>query len=331
MFNEKLKQDTTTKILVMKSTHSRKAINEQQGASLDLTPNPKPFLRWAGGKRKLAPLIVEMFPANFDSTKNFFYEPFVGGGALTLYLGNKHVKNYVDGSNLIINDLNPDLMITYQVVRDSVEDLIKALNVVSLNVSSTGFTEMRSYKPKSDIEIAARFIYLNKTCFNGLWRVNGKGEFNVPWGKLRDPKIFNENELRTVSARLKGSQIKNVNFAKAVQDARQGDLVYFDPPYIPLSSSSSFSKYAKDDFGDMDHFALSGVIEGLTSKGVNVILSNSDTPKTREIYGSKLALKKINVQRSISASAASRIIVKEIIGINFPFTKVSKNKKSSFN
>ena len=291
---------------------------------LTLPLNPKPFLRWAGGKRKLVPIINELFPVKFNGTINFFYEPFVGGGALNLFLGNANLKNFVAGPKLVINDINPDLITTYLVVRDHVEDLIVALDLVSQDLSKNAFERVRSYKPINDLETAARFIYLNKTCFNGLWRVNSKGEFNVPWGKLKNPKIFDRNELRTVSSRLKGAKIRNVNFAKAVEDARAGDLVYFDPPYVPLSSSSSFSKYAKEDFGDMDHFALSGVIEGLSSKGVHVILSNSDTPRTREIYGSILDLRQINVQRNISAAAASRVIVKELIGVNFSVPKENK-------
>jgi DNA adenine methylase len=307
--------------------YSRQQKSGIQGLLLELPIHPKPFLRWAGGKRKLAPIIEELFPNNFKGTKNFFYEPFVGGGALTFYLGNRNLKNFVSGKNLVINDVNPDLIATYQTIRDGVEDLISELKKLSKDLSRDAFEEMRRYKPKSNVNKAARFIYLNKTCFNGLWRVNGKGDFNVPWGKLKNPKIFDANELREVSMRLQGSRIRNVNFATAVEDASKGDLVYFDPPYIPLSNSSSFSKYAKDDFGIMDHFALSGVIQGLTSKGVNVILSNSDTHTTREIYGSILDLRQINVQRSISASSSSRVVVKEILGVNFPVSKQYKFSK----
>ena len=302
-------------------TESRKNRANSKGLLLELPSTPKPFLRWAGGKRKLTPIIEELFPSNFQGTNNLFFEPFMGGGALTFYLGNRNLKNFVPGKNLVLNDINPDLISTYQVLRDSVEELILELKVRSKDLSKDAFEKMRALKPKTDIVKAARFIYLNKTCFNGLWRVNNKGEFNVPWGKLRNPKIYDENELRLVSARLRGSKIINVNFATAVQEASKGDLVYFDPPYIPLSDSSSFSKYAKDDFGILDHFSLSGVIKGLTSRGVNVILSNSDTALTRKIYGDILDLRQLSVQRSISASSSSRILVKEILGVNFPVSK----------
>jgi DNA adenine methylase len=307
-----------------------KSVLAQSGRNFEVSElpiNPKPFLRWAGGKRTLAPLIEQTFPFEFRGTNNSFFEPFVGGGALNLYLGNRNLRNYVPGSSLYINDLNPDLIITYKVIRDSVEDLIKTLKAFSAKLGKEDFIRMREYNPTSEIKRAARFIYLNKTCFNGLWRVNGKGEFNVPWGKLKNPKIFDAGELRVVSLRLQKSKISCTNFTTAVSEAKKGDLVYFDPPYIPLSSSASFSKYAKDDFGVMDHFALAGVIQGLNSKGVHVVLSNSDTPLSREIYGSLLELKQINVNRSISASSASRISVNELIGVNFTITKESKLNK----
>lgn len=294
---------------------------------LEIPISPKPFLRWAGGKRRLIPLILEFFPFTFSGLSNHFYEPFLGGGALSLHLGNRDLKNHVPGKNLVLNDINPDLVTTYIVVRDNVEELITSLSIISKDVSKSQFEKIRAWTPKTDLERAVRFIYLNKTCFNGLWRVNSRGEFNVPWGKLRNPRIFEENDLRIVSQRLKGSTIRNSSFTSCVEDSHKGDLVYFDPPYIPLSSSSSFSKYAKDDFGIMDHFALAGVIEGLTSRGVKVILSNSDTAITREIYGNLLDLRQISVQRNISASSKSRISVKEIIGVNFPVSKSSQISK----
>jgi DNA adenine methylase len=314
----------------MGSVKLRKPVPSQSRKPLEISElaiNPRPFLRWAGGKRTLAPLIEQTFPFEFRGTTNSFFEPFVGGGALNLYLGNRNLRNYVPGSSLYINDLNPDLIITYKVIRDSVEDLIKTLKAFSTKLGKEDFIRMRKYNPTSEVKRAARFIYLNKTCFNGLWRVNGKGEFNVPWGKLKSPKIFDANELRVVSLRLQKSKISCTNFTTAVGEAKKGDLVYFDPPYIPLSSSASFSKYAKDDFGVMDHFALAGVIQGLNSKGVHVVLSNSDTPLSREIYGSLLELKQVNVNRSISASSTSRISVNELIGVNFEITKESKLNK----
>ena len=288
--------------------------------TLELDNSPKPFLRWAGGKRKLANLIEQSIPSTFSGEKNRFYEPFVGGGAISFHLGDPKSLRFVPGKNLIINDINLDLYITYKAVKESVHELIDYLKEISKDTSKRNFEKIKAVVPDSNIQRAARFIYLNKTCFNGLWRVNSKGDFNVPWGKLKNPKIFSEQELLIASKRLKSALIRNTTFSAAVEDARKGDLVYFDPPYIPLNATSSFSKYSKDDFGLLDHHALAGVIDGLTKRGVKVILSNSDTPKTREIYSEVLKLKQLNVQRSISAAAGSRVVVKEIIGTNFKVT-----------
>jgi DNA adenine methylase len=279
--------------------------------------NPTPFLRWAGGKRRLAETIVESFPKSFDPAKNRFFEPFVGGGALTLYLGNPQISNYLPGKNLFINDINPDLVRTYKVIRDDVDGLILKLKQLSQNLTRDEFERVRLLRPISDLDTAARFIYLNKTCFNGLWRVNSKGEFNVPWGKLKNPLIYDEVNLRAVSKRFLKSTITHLGYAAALGPATKGDLVYLDPPYIPLNPTSSFSKYAKEDFGILDQYALAGVIDGLSARGVHVILSNSDTPLTRQIFGQSLTLHQISVNRSISANASSRTPVNELIGVNF--------------
>jgi DNA adenine methylase len=288
---------------------------------------PTPFLRWAGGKRKLAALIVESFPASFSFDDGRFFEPFVGGGALSLYLGDPRSDRFVPGKNLYINDLNPDLIITYTAIRDNLELLLKKLELLSKDLSREAFEKVRASRPNHEVDIAARFIYLNKTCFNGLWRVNGKGEFNVPWGQLKNPLIYDRENLVLVSDRLQKSKISNNAFATALVHARKGDLVYFDPPYIPLNATSSFSKYAKEDFGILDQFALAGVIDGLTSAGVHVVLSNSDTPLTRKIFGDSLNLHQISVNRSISANSSSRGSVKEVIGVNFKLHNSSHLKQ----
>ena len=279
-------------------------------------PSPKPFLRWAGGKRKLVPEILKSFPSNFDPSKNKFFEPFVGGGSLMLALGDKNSENYLPGKNLIINDINPDLISTYKVLRDQPKKLITELSKLQSHVTKKDFENVRALKPKSDLQKAVRFIYLNKTCFNGLWRVNANGDFNVPWGKIRNPKLVDYENYFSVSKRLQEAQILNVSYIKAVGTAKKGDLVYFDPPYIPLSITASFSAYAKNGFNLNDQEELSSVINRLTSKGVYVILSNSDTDLTRKIYGKSLSLKKIEVRRSISAHSSGRIKVTEIIGTN---------------
>ena len=279
---------------------------------------PQPFLRWAGGKRKLVETLIRSFPNTFDGTNQFYFEPFVGGGAVMLALGNTAIPKYVPGKHLYINDSNPDLIITYQTIRDDVYSLIRKLEILGRDTTKSAFLRIRAEKPMRDLSRAARFIYLNKTCFNGLWRVNSKGDFNVPWGKLKSPIVLNVENLLMVSKRLQGAKITQGPYQRALESAQKGDLVYLDPPYLPISASASFSKYAKEDFGVLDQYALAGVIDGLSARNVNVILSNSDTPLTRKIFGDSLALHQILVPRTISANASSRKPVNEIIGTNFP-------------
>jgi DNA adenine methylase len=278
---------------------------------------PKPFLRWAGGKRRLTELLTNSFPKSYDFEKSRYFEPFIGGGALMFALGNQDSEYFIPGKNISINDVNPDLIASYRVIKTDVDSLIRKLEKYSKDTSKEAFERMRMKLPVDDVSRAARFIYLNKTCFNGLWRVNSKGEFNVPWGKLKTPLVFSRENLLACSRRLKGSKISCNDFASAVRSAKEGDLVYFDPPYLPLSSSSNFSKYAKADFTIPDHEKLSKLIEELTSRGVFVILSNSDTTLSRQMFDSVLTLRQIPMNRSISASSTSRKSVMELLGMNF--------------
>jgi len=280
-----------------------------------------PFLRWAGGKRKLAELISDCFPATFWDSDNRFYEPFVGGGALMLHLGDEGSAKYLPGERIVINDMNPDLICTYQTIRDDVESLISHLELLSNDFSKERYLEIRQRHHLQGVERAARFIYLNKTGFNGLWRVNSKGLYNVPWGQLKNPSLFDRDLLMLVSMRLRNSEITNSNFEECVENAKSGDLVYFDPPYIPLSDSASFSQYAMADFGLTQQKELAVTIEKLRDKSVHVVLSNSDTPLSREIFGSVLNLFQIDASRAIAAKASSRGSVKEIIGTSFSISE----------
>jgi len=284
---------------------------------------PQPFLRWAGGKRKLAGFIANSFPKKLDYSSAHYYEPFLGGGALAFYIGQKESPFYIPGSRIHLSDTNPDLIIAYQVLRDEPVTLMKHLTKLGRQTDREAFEKVRASRPKSKIEIAARFIYLNKTCFNGLWRVNSKGEFNVPWGKLQNPRIFDESILIANSIRLRGAKIAKRDFLSQLEPARKGDLVYLDPPYIPLSSSSSFSKYSKLDFDISNHEELASCIKSLTKRGVFVVLSNSDTSDTRRIFGEFMNLYQISVGRSISASSESRKRVNEVIATNYEVDSIS--------
>lgn len=244
-------------------------------------------------------------------------------------LGDVNSSTYISGTNLYINDMNPDLVATYEVISEDVESLIVELERLRLKVTAEDFYQMRASKPEEKLQRASRFIYLNKTCFNGLWRVNSKGDFNVPFGHNKNPTLFDINNLRACSERLQGATVTNLSFEQAVESASPGDLVYFDPPYIPLSPSSSFAAYSKEGFGLEAHKLLSETISSLTKKGVYVILSNSDTGLTREIFGDSVDLRQKSMARSIAASGSKRGSVNEVIGVNYQHLNESSIKSLS--
>jgi len=305
-----------------------------------MTDSCLPFLKWAGGKRKITPLLSESFPSGFHENNGKYFEPFVGGGALALSLGDEMLGGSVSGSRIHINDMNPDLVQTYIVIRDSLPQLVEKLDAMSLEFLSLEmppektenridsdpsalknradyFYAVRALEPSDPIDIAARLVFLNKTCFNGLWRVNSKGKFNVPYGHHKNPSLYDLANIKECSRRLQGAQISHAEFHEVVSSAKKHDLVYFDPPYIPLNLTSSFSQYSKNDFGLDDQERLARTIEELTSRGVYVILSNSDTPQTRAIFGGVVSLRRLLMSRFISASASKREPVYEVIGTNF--------------
>lgn len=299
-----------------------------------------PFIKWAGGKRKVTSLLQGTFPLDFFSNRRNYFEPFVGGGALALSLGDGSLEKPVPGDRIHINDMNPDLVKTYEVIRDSLPQLIQKLDLLSskflalelpskelaadksLKLPTVKFRddfyyEVRAQTPENDIDTAARLIFLNKTCFNGLWRVNSRGKFNVPYGHHKNPSLYSLENLEECSRRLQGAEISHLEFHDAVATAEKGDLVYFDPPYIPLNPTSSFSQYSKNDFGINEQKLLANTIGDLTKRGVYVILSNSDTPLTREIFGDVVSMKRLLMSRFISATASKREPVYELIGVNF--------------
>ena len=279
--------------------------------------NPGPFLRWAGGKRKLLPILHAAIPPNIDLDSNRFFEPFVGGGAVMFSLSDVLKAPPSGRGRIVINDINTDLVETYTALRDHNVDVVEGLAALSNKLSENDYYSMRAISPESIVEKAIRLIYLNRTGFNGLYRVNSSGGFNVPWGKLKNPTVCNEPLLKSVGDWLQHVEIRSGSFISAVSDAEAGDLVYFDPPYIPLNATSSFSKYAKDDFRLTDQYALAEVIEELSQRGVRVILSNSHTSESVKIFGSVLELRVVDVSRSIAAKSSSRGVVQEVIGLNF--------------
>jgi len=284
----------------------------------------KPFLRWAGGKRQLLDRIHKVFPREFSLDRNSFYEPFIGGGALTFSLASglfgATSSPYSRQSKILIGDQNPDLVAVSRNIRDDVDSLIELVKSPTFKISEEeAYYSVRNMNcDRTGVEAAARFIYLNRLCFNGLYRVNSRGRFNVPYGRITAPTICDEPLLRAISSFLSSVDINHGSFEDTTSSATAGDLVYFDPPYIPVSPTASFTKYSTDDFAEQDHLDLMSCIVNLTNRGVNVILSNSYTEKTCEIYGTgPLQLYTLTANRSISASSKSRQKTSEVIGVSY--------------
>lgn len=262
----------------------------------------------------MIPTLLQFFPEDFDGRRLRYFEPFVGGGALAIALGDPGHPFHVSGQNLVLNDSNPDLVLAYSAVRDQPEELMNLLDRLSSRRDRQEYETIRALVPTSSLERAARFIYLNRTCFNGLWRVNSRGEFNVPYGRLKNPLIYERENILALAARFSGTNISCLDFEEAVVLASEGDLVYFDPPYIPLTPTASFSQYAKAGFSVGDQMRLAKVIERLIRRGVRVLLSNSSAPKTYELFGELLDLHDVIAKRSISARPTGRAAVVEVIG-----------------
>ena len=283
------------------------------------TTSTKPFLRWAGGKRQLLPTLFAAFPKDFSLRENRYFEPFVGGGAVLMALPNSQFWSDDNQTErkIFINDANQDLITTYELLRNQPKRLVTALGELAQDISPQRYYEIRASRPKTKTDIAARFIYLNRLCFNGLHRVNSKGEFNVPYGKLKNPKVCDESLLLAVSQVLKKAEISQGGFETAVATARKGDLVYFDPPYVPLTATASFSSYSAAGFNEGDQRRLAQVIDKLVARGVRVMLSNSSASLTRQVYQDGLSLFALRATRSISASGGSRQAVDEVLGLSY--------------
>ena len=266
-------------------------------------------MKWAGGKSRLVGTLGELIPDDFDA----YYEPFLGGGSLFFYLAQQGRFR-----RAVLNDYNPDLVNCYRVVRDSVQELVEQLG--ALEVTKAAFEELRALEPTelSPVRRAARFIFLNKTAFNGLYRVNQHGRFNVPWGRYANPRVVDEPNLRACSYQLNGATtLLDGDFVPAVERAGAGDVVYFDPPYVPLSPTSNFKDYTKDGFSLNDQQRLAICVRELAEKGALVLVSNSDTPTVRELYAG-LELHVVQMRRNISSKGDGRGPVSEVIVVARP-------------
>lgn len=274
---------------------------------------PQPFLKWAGGKRQLLPEIRKRIPATFDT----YYEPFVGAGAVLFDL---------QPEKAVINDKNSELVNVYRVIKHEIEALIEELKKHSDGNHPDYFYKIRAmdrepgYKELSSAKRAARILYLNKTCFNGLFRVNRKGFFNVPFGKYKNPNIVNEDVLRAVHSYLHANdvQILEADFAEVAARAKAEDFVYFDPPYDPVSGTASFTSYSLDGFGKEEQLRLRDLCVELDQKGVPFLLSNSATDFILEIYAEKgFIIEKVSASRTINSVASKRGKVDEVLVRNY--------------
>lgn len=266
-----------------------------------------PIVKWVGGKRQLMFELIKNMPKSY----NRYFEPFIGGGALFFEL---------QPEQAYISDMNEELINLYSVVRDNVYELIKDLS--KHEVSKEYFLEIRNidrteqYTELSDVERASRFIYLNRTCFNGMYRVNSQGQFNVPFGHYKNPRIIDENNLLNCSELLKKTEIKCADFSEILTKVKKGDLVYFDPPYVPLNDTSSFTSYTKYGFDINMQFKLRDVCDELDNKGVKFMLSNSDTKLVNELYVN-YEIKKVFASRQINANADGRGKITEVLVRNY--------------
>jgi len=281
-----------------------------------INPLVRPFLKWAGGKRQLLPEIVKYVPKR--TSKHTYYEPFIGGGALLFQL---------QPPKAVINDRNKELINCYKVIKDSLDELMEELSKDKYSNSETSYYEMRDldrstkkYASLSEVEKAARIIYLNKTCYNGLFRVNSQGQFNVPFGRYKNPNFLDDAVLIAVNKYLNSNDITllNQDFAEAVKDANTGDFVYLDPPYDPVSQTASFTGYDVNGFNREEQERLKEEFDALHKKGCKVMLSNSCTDFIMDLYKDyQDTIIKVRATRSINSNALKRGRVDEVLVLNY--------------
>jgi DNA adenine methylase len=267
----------------------------------------RPFLKWAGGKRTVVPHLTERLPARIRT----YHEPFVGGGALFWSLA---AERRFDRA--VLCDRNARLVRAYRAVRDRIDDVVERLRALADHHGPTTFQRVRALEidgESEDAAVAAWLVYLNKTAYNGLYRVNQEGRFNVPLGSYKNPQICDEPNLRACSQLLKNVEIVEADFGVVAGQARAGDAVYFDPPYVPLSSTASFTGYTAQGFGIAEQVRLRDDAVRLKEKGVSVVLSNHDTPEVRALYEDHFPITRIEVGRPINTRADRRGTVSELV------------------
>ena len=299
----------------------------------------KPFLKWVGGKRQLIPIIEENLPNNIKKTRSIknYFEPFIGGGALFF-----HLKSFYSIKNSYISDINTELILTYNVIKKDHKSLIKILEENEKNYLKLDPTERKEYYlnirhdynekvkdfdytvyDQESIIRASQIIFMNKTCFNGLFRVNKKGEFNVPHGRYTNPTICNEENITNVHNILKDVNIQNTSYLTSEKYIDENSFVYLDPPYRPLNKTSSFTSYSNNGFDDDNQIELSDYYKRISDKGAYAMLSNSDPHNVDEtdnffdeLYN-QFNIQRINANRSINSNAEKRGPINELLITNY--------------
>jgi len=277
------------------------------------SPCPRPFLKWAGGKSQLLPQFERFYPREPIER---YIEPFLGSGAVFF-----HVKARLAPKAAILCDNNQELIKTFQAVKTDVQGVIRALSLHKQRHSPEYYRVMRTQPADDIVTCAARLIYLNKTCFNGLYRVNSRGIFNVPMGRYANPAILDEDGLREANRQLRGVRLSTRDFRSLPKIAKRGDFIYLDPPYYPISDTSYFTSYTPNSFDDEDHWDLSQVYRRLCDAGCYVMLSNSYNPFVEGLYWrfrKDVQIHRVPARRSINSRVDRRGHVSELVIVNYP-------------
>lgn len=288
----------------------RKLINDEQLAMPFVAPpriEPQPFLKWVGGKASIVRQLEEFFPHDIDR----YFEPFIGGGAVFFYL-----KHRFPSMRPFLRDSNRELINCYRIVRDRPQELMRLLDEHSEQFRKGGdpyFYEVRKqHDLTDDLARAARTIFLNKTCFNGLWRVNAKGEFNTPVGSNKNANLYSRENLLAASSALQDAQLEAQDFRITLTELCSGDFVYLDPPYVPVSATANFTSYTKEGFGECEQRALATLFTQAARSGVRLMLSNSDVPLVRQLYKT-FSIHFVQARRAINNDPNGRGPVNEVV------------------
>ncbi len=274
---------------------------------MSISDVPRPFLKWVGGKRQLLKQMDSYLPKSF----NKYIEPFVGGGAIFFYLLPE---------TAILIDGNPILINCYTTIKTQVDSLIEALrghkNEAEYYYSIRSADRTPEFDQWTDVQKAARIMYMNKCCFNGLYRVNSKGYFNVPFGKYKNPKFLDEENLRAVHEVLQTVTIRSGSFELCLEYAKKDDFVYLDPPYYPITKTANFTSYTKNNFSEQDQIRLVEVFGELDKRGCKVMLSNSYCEFILDLY-SDYRIELVQAKRAINSDAKKRGAIKEVLILNY--------------